>query len=144
MEIRANSFSLRGESGVVKIVSDSTFAPDGVAPYQDEAECDIIVESNGFRVNKAKVLRMSSVLAFLVDLLDVVRRRAGKAVFLSEDGELSILFACDAEPRVECEMNDAREGKENSVRVKYPIESSYFEELESELASFRALSATAT
>ena len=39
-------------------------------------------------------------------------------------------------------MNDRREGKENSVRVKYPIEAAYLEELESELSAFRALSAT--
>jgi hypothetical protein len=45
MEIKANSFSLRGESDLVKIVSDSVFAPANESSmYTDEAECDLIVE----------------------------------------------------------------------------------------------------
>ena len=143
MEINANSFSLRGESGLVKIVSDSIFVPCARADgYEDEDECDVIVESNGFRVNKAAMLKMSSILSFLVDLGGVARRRSGTAEFLGAEGDLSIVFVCDGEASVECRMSDRNEGKENSVRVKYSIEPSYFEELEAELAAFREYSAT--
>jgi len=34
-------------------------------------------------------------------------------------------------------MSDRKEGKENSVRVKYPIEPSYLEDLRAELATLR-------
>jgi hypothetical protein len=142
MGINANSFSLRGESGLVKIVSDSVFVPRAPAEAcEDEAECDVIVESNGFRVNKAAKLKMGSILSFLVDLGDVVRRRSGTAEFLGAEDDLSIVFICEGEAKVECRMSDRNEGKENSVRVKYPIEPSYFEELEAELAAFRGCSA---
>ncbi len=141
MEIKANSFSLRGESGLVKIVSDSVFA-QGSSVVEDEAECDIIVESDGFRVNKVTTLKMSAILAFLVDLKEVVRRGSGSAEFLSDADELSIKFILDGSARVECEMNDRIDGKENSVRVKYPVELSYLEDLASELEAFREYSAT--
>lgn len=143
MEIKANSFSLRGESGLVKIVSDSVFAQGSSAEaVEDEAECDIIVESDGFRVNKVATLKMSAVLAFLVDLKEVVRRGSGSAEFLSDEDELAIKFIVDGGARVECEMNDRIDGKENSVRVRYPVEPSYFEDLVSGLEAFREYSAT--
>ena len=143
MEMKANSFSLRGESGLVKIVSDSVFAKTtATAEDEDEAECDIIVESNGFSINKAATLSMSAVLAFLVNLRKVVRRGSGSAEFLSHEAELSIKFIVEESARVECEMTDKLEGKENSIRIKYPIEPSYYEDLESELAIFNEYSVT--
>jgi hypothetical protein len=138
MEIKANSFSLRGESGLVKIVSDSAFVPDGASePDEDEAECDIIVESNGFRVNKTATLKLGSILSFLVDIREVLSRRAGRADFLGAGDDLSIAFVYDGEAGIECGMSDRKEGKENSVRVKYPIEPSYLEDLRAELATLR-------
>jgi hypothetical protein len=136
MEITANSFSLRGESGLVKIVSDSVFDPDGGLPsYASESECDIIVESNGFRVNKVSVLSMPRVSAFLTGLRELVRRGEGSAVLRNDGDELSLAFLIQGgQPRVECAMNDAKEGKENSIQVKYPIEPGYFAVLKRELA----------
>ena len=68
-------------------MSDSAFVRDGASePGEDEAECDIIVESNGFRVNKAATLRLGSILSFLVDVREVLGRRAGKAEFLGSGG----------------------------------------------------------
>ena len=57
MELKANAFSLRGDSGVISVVSDSPFIPDFPGTYTEEAECDISLESDGFRVNKAILLR---------------------------------------------------------------------------------------
>jgi hypothetical protein len=130
MEVQANSFSLRGESGFVKIFSDSTFLP-GQGAYSPEAECDIIVESDGFRANRVVKLAMSAIDAFLRDLGEVVRRRSGVAAFLGGDGGLSLRFTMEGdETRVECEANDRSEGKDNSIHVRYPIEPSYFKDLE--------------
>jgi hypothetical protein len=136
MEITANSFSLRGESGLVKVVSDSVFDPDdGLPGYTEEAECDIIVESNGFRVNRVSVLSMPRVSAFLAEIREIARTGEGRAVLRNEGDELSLAFIVqDGESRVECAMDDMKEGKENSVRVKYAIESDYFADLKRELA----------
>jgi hypothetical protein len=136
MEITSNSFSLRGVSGLVKVVSDSVFDPDGGSPgYSEDAECDIIVESNGFRVNKVIVLGMPRVSAFLGELRELVRRGEGWAALRNEDDELSLSFIIEnGRSRVECSMNDTREGKENSVRVKYPIEPDYLAALKRELS----------
>ena len=139
MEITANSFFLRGESGIVKIVSDSTFSPGaGPGAFSSEAECDIAVESDGFRVNKAIMLEMSSICAFLGLLKRVLREGSGTASFAGAKGELSLKYIIEAgEHRVECEMNDGNEGKENFIRVKYPIEPAYFEDLARILGSLR-------
>lgn len=136
MEIRPNTFSLRGESGLVKIVSDSIFDPaGGGALYTDNAQCDVIVESNGFRVNKTIVLNMPQVVAFLRKLADIVERGSGEAILRTEGSELSLVFKGSRnECLVLCEMNDSREGKENSVQVKYAIEPSYYADLKRELA----------
>ena len=141
MEINANTISLRGESGIVKIVSDSTFAHGSAGAYSDEAECDISIESGGFRVNKAIVLEMPPVLAFLRELKSVIRDRSGTASFLGSKGELSLrLIVKNGEPKVECEMNDRNEGKDNYLQVRYPIESSYFRDLELALEGMLELS----
>lgn len=136
MEIRNSSFSLRGESGLVKIVSDSVFDPeDDGALYIDNAQCDIIVESNGFRVNKTIVLNMPQVVAFLRNLADIAGRGSGEAVLQNEEDEFYLLFKGTREECfVLCAMNDKREGKENSVRIKYAIEPSYYADLKRELA----------
>jgi hypothetical protein len=136
MEIRPNTFSLRGESGLVKIVSDSVFdsVNDG-ALYTDNAQCDIVVESNGFRVNRTIVLNMPQMVAFLRELGDIVERGAGEAVLRPEGDELSLVVTGSRnECLVHCAMNDRREGKENSVQVKYAIEPSYYADLKRELA----------
>ena len=131
MEINANTISLRGESGIVKIVSDSPFAPGTKGAYSDEAECDISIESGGFRVNKAIVLQMPSIRDFLCQLKSVIRGREGTASFLGPEGELSLrLIVKNGEQKVECEMNDRNEGKDNYLQVRYPMESPYFQELE--------------
>ncbi len=130
MEIKANSFSLRGESGVVKIVSDSPFVPGDPGIYAEQAECDITIESDGFRVSKAITLGMPAIGSFLVELRELVAARTGKATFRGSIGGLSLLFMFEGdEPWVECEMNDKAEGKDNSVRIRYPIEPAYFEDL---------------
>jgi hypothetical protein len=142
MEITANSFSLRGESGLVKIVSDSIFFKEDDSPlYTETAECDITVESNGFRVNKVSVLSMPLVSAFLDELLAVVLRGEGRAVLRNEGDELTLAFIIQGgTPWVECAMNDGKEDKENSVRVKYAIEPDYLATLKCELENFRAVS----
>lgn len=136
MEMRPNAFSLRGESGLVKIVSDSVFTPSGdSALYSDAAQCDIIVESNGFRVNKTILLEMPRVAAFLRDLSAAIERGSGEASLGKEGDELSLVFSSSGGGHsVSCAMNDRREGKENSVRVKYPIEPSYYAELKEEFS----------
>jgi hypothetical protein len=143
MEISANSFSLRGESGLVKIVSDSPFDPEGgQGAYSERAECDLIIESNGFRVNKVCVLSMPLVRDFLAGLKELVARGDGASALRSAGEELSLAFVVQGGmPRVECSMNDYREGKENSVKVKYPIEPEYFKDLKRELANAREFSA---
>jgi hypothetical protein len=141
MEIRRNAFSLRGESGLVKIVSDSVFdsANDG-SLYADNAQCDIIVESNGFRVNRTIVLNMPQVASFLRELGDTVERGSGEAILRAESDELSLVFRGSwNEPLVLCAMNDKREGKENSVQVKFAIEPAYYAELKRDLAEAKIL-----
>jgi hypothetical protein len=132
MEITENSFSLRGVSGLVKVVSDSVFDPRSASgSYAEEAECDIIVESNGFRVNKVILLSMPAVLAFLHELRRLIDRGEGRASLSDPGEELSLAFISEkGHARVECSMNDSKEGKKNSVVVKYPIEPDY-------LAAFR-------
>jgi hypothetical protein len=139
MEITANSFTLRGESGLVKIASDSAFEPDeGFPMYSEEAECDVIVESNGFHVNKVSVLRMPLVSSFLEALARILREGDGRAGLGVEGDELALAFVIEGGgPRVECSMNDRKEGKENSIRVKYPIEPDYFAALSRELGKSR-------
>jgi hypothetical protein len=135
METKMNSFSLRGESGIVKVVSDSVFDPhyDGL-PYADRAECDLIVESNGFRVNKVITLDMPKVIVFLREVSRLARGEGGEADLSNE--ELALKFIREgASCRVECEMNDEQEGKENSIRVKYPLEPDYLRDLEKELST---------
>jgi hypothetical protein len=141
MEIKSNAFSLRGESGLVKIVSDSVFDPvSGGALYTDNAQCDIIVESNGFRVNKTIILNMPQVAAFLRELGDVVDRGLGEASLRNEGNELSLVFKGSGNgPLVLCAMNDKREGKENSVQVKFAIEPSYYAVLRRELSEAKIL-----
>jgi hypothetical protein len=135
MEFKPNSFALRGESGLVKIDCDSVFTPGSAGPASiAQADCDITVESNGFRVNKVLRLGMARICAFLGELKEVVSRRSGIAWLQAEQGELSLKFICEgSERRIECAVNDANEGKANSVQVEYPIEPSYFEELKQEL-----------
>jgi hypothetical protein len=142
MEILPNAFSLRGESGLVKIVSDSVFDPSrNGSLYVDDAQCDIIVESNGFRVNKTIVLNMPQVARFLRELGEAVARGDGEAALRNEGDELALSFTnANGKHTVFCAMNDKREGKENSVQVKYPIEASYYEDLRSELVGARILS----
>jgi hypothetical protein len=145
MEITRNAFSLRGESGIVKIVSDSVFDPeyDGLA-YADRSECDLIVESNGFRVNKVIVLGMPDVIAFLRAVARIAAGDAGRVALGSGDAEISLEFVREgAACRVECAMSDEREGKENSIRVKYPIEPEYQRDLSRELAKLLKGSAKA-
>lgn len=136
MEITENSFALRGVSGLVKVVSDSTFDQEPESGgYSDDAECDIIVESNGFRVNKAIVLSMPLVAAFLRELRELTERSEGRAALANAGGELSLAFVCEGgQTRVECSMNDYVEGRSNSINVKYPIEPEYFAALKRELA----------
>jgi hypothetical protein len=136
MEITENSFSLRGLSGLVKVVSDSAFDPAAESGnYSDEAECDIIVESNGFRVNKVILLSMPGVAAFLAELRGLLEKGEGRASLGNSGSELSLAFIYErGQARVECAMDDAKEGKSNSVRVKYPIESDYLMSLKRELA----------
>ena len=131
MEIKANSFSIRGESGVVKVVSDSPFVPGGSSvAYTPEAECDVAIESDGFRLNKAVVLEMGPIVRFLGDLKAVVEAGSGSASYSGGPSGLRLRFIiAGGESRVECEMDDANEGKENSIRIKYPIEPAYFEDL---------------
>jgi hypothetical protein len=145
MEIKKNSLSIRGESGLVKIVSDSVFDPSfGMPMYADVAECDIIVESNGFRVNKAIILSMPNVIRFLRDLKEVVDRGEGEASLKNEGDELILTFnSARGEHIVTCAMNDLKEGKENSVAVKYPIEPDYFRELRTELDATLSLARSA-
>jgi hypothetical protein len=135
MEVKANSFTLRGESGIIKIVSDSPFVVgDDPTLYSEEAECDLTIESNGFHVDKAIYMKMPAIHAFIGDLKAVVRSRSGKASFQGKDGELAFRFiAAGGDAWVECEMNDLNQGKENSIRVKYPIEPAYFRDLEAAL-----------
>ena len=136
MEITENSFSLRGVSGLVKIVSDSAFEPgSGPGNYSDEAECDIIIEGNGFRVNKAILLSMPGVAAFLHELHRLLERGEGRATLGNAEGELDLAFILEkGRARIECAMNDSKEGKENSIRVKYPMEPDYLIALRRELA----------
>jgi hypothetical protein len=137
MEIKANAFSLRGDSGVVKIVSDSPFTPDSSGVYSDEAECDISLESDGFRVSKAIMLQMRPIASFLGELVAVSRARSGTASFLGSEGELALRFIIkDGEYRVECEMNDRNEGKDNYIQVRYPIEPSYVQDLERAIEAY--------
>jgi hypothetical protein len=136
MEITANSFSLRGVSGLVKVVSDSTFDEEsGSGNYSEDAECDIIVESKGFRVNKVIILSMPGVASFLGELRGLTERREGRATLSNAGNELSLSFICEGgRASVECSINDSLAGNENSVRVKYPIEPEYFAALKRELA----------
>jgi hypothetical protein len=135
MEITENSFSLRGVSGLVKIVSDSVFeSGSGPGNYSDEAECDIIVESNGFRVNKAILLSMPGVAAFLHELRRLLERGEGRATLNNAGDELDLAFVFEkGQARIVCAMNDSKEGKENSIRVKYSIEPDYLIALRREL-----------
>ena len=136
MEITGNSFSLRGLSGLVKVVSDSAFDPEGEPlSYSEEAECDVIVESKGFRVNKVMLLGMPSVSAFLGELRSLADKGEGRASLKAPSGELSLSFVYEkGVARVECAMNDLRDGNENFVSVKYLIEPDYFTALVRELA----------
>jgi hypothetical protein len=136
VEITPNSFSLRGGSGLVKVVSDSTFDPRGDSDsYSEDAECDVIVESKGFRVNKAMVLDMREVAGFLGEVRSLVDRGEGLASLSKPSEGFSLVFICEGgRARVECSMNDAREGRENVASVKYPIESEYLAVLRTELA----------
>jgi hypothetical protein len=136
MEIIENSFSLRGVSGLVKVVSDSVFDPDNASGnYSDEAECDIIVESNGFRVNKVIHLSMPDVSSFLRELRNLIERGEGRVALGNAGDELSLVFTIEhGQSRVECAMNDSKEGKENSATVKYQIEPDYLVALKRELA----------
>jgi|GEM_PF-3389796 len=135
MEITANSFSLRGASGLVKVVCDSAFdPPPGTSGYSEAAECDVIAESKGFRVNRKIILDMPDVAAFLDGLREISARGEGRASLKDPAEELSLSFVCeDGAARVDCEMKDAREGNENSARVKYPVEPEYFVALRTEL-----------
>jgi hypothetical protein len=136
MEIIENSFSLRGVSGLVKVVSDSAFDPEsGSGNYSDEAECDVIVESNGFRVNKVVRLSMPGVAEFLHELRSLLEHGEGSARLNNAGDELTLAFIFEkGQARVECAMNDAVERKENFVHVKYPIEPDYLAVLKRDLA----------
>lgn len=137
MELKGRSFSLRGDSGVIRVVSDSPFMPDFPGTYTEEAECDISLESDGFRVNKAIVLRMEALSDFIKDIIAVSKARSGTASFLGAQGELALRYIVNgAEYKVECEMNDRNEGKDNCIQVRYPIEASYIQELEQAIGAF--------
>ena len=139
MQITTNSFTLRGESGIVKIVSDSAFLPgDASIGYSSPAECDIAMESDGFRVSKVASLEMPSLRSFLMDLKDVLRTGTGMAGYSGCKGELSIKFIIDGGNNwIECSLNDKEIGKENFIQLKYPIEPSYLRDLERELEGLR-------
>jgi hypothetical protein len=136
MEITESSFSLRGASGLVKVVSDTTFDhrddPDG---RSEGAECEVIVESGGFRVNKTILLDMSEIVGFLRAVRALVERGEGRASLLKPEEGFSLAFIYEGgEARLECAMNDAREGRGNAASVKYPIEFEYLAALKKELA----------
>jgi hypothetical protein len=142
MEIRPNAFALRGESGLVKIVSDSVFDPadSGSSLYSDDAQCDIIVESNGFRVNKTVGLNMPRVRLFLRELCTIIVRGKGEARFLDEENGLALVFKNSGSDHVvSFTMNDKREGKENCVQVIYPLEADYYEDLKNQLIGAKIL-----
>ena len=140
MEFKGRSFSLRGDSGVIRIISDSPYMPDFPGTYTDEAECDISLESNGFRVNKTIVLQMRPVAVFIKDVIAVGKARSGTATFLGAHGEIALRYIVkDGEYRVECEMNDRNEGKDNCIQVRYPIEPSYVQELEEEIGYYEEI-----
>jgi hypothetical protein len=131
MGIAANSFTLRGESGIVRISSESPLRP-GSGPDAGAVECDVVVESDGFRADRALSLELGALRAFLGELRELLSRRAGLATFRGGSGGLSITSAVEGEELwVECDMDDRAEGKKNSIRVKYPIEPAYLEELAS-------------
>jgi hypothetical protein len=137
MELKGRSFSLRGDSGVIRVVSDSPFTPDLPGSYTEEAECDISLESDGFRVSKAIVLKMEALSDFIKDVIAVSKAKSGTASFMGAQGEIALRFIVNgAEYKVECEMNDRNEGKDNCIQVRYPIEPSYVQELEQAIDAF--------
>jgi hypothetical protein len=130
MEINANSFSIRGESGIFRVVSDSPLLACA-EQSSAEKECEIAIESDGFRVNRVLSLGMRAICSFLAELREIVRSRSGRATLSYPTAGLSVEVAIDgAVPWVRCAMDDRNEGKENSILVRYPIEPSYLEELE--------------
>jgi hypothetical protein len=135
MEISDDSFSLRGISGLVKVVSDSPFNPEGGSRnYVEDAECDIIIESNGFRVSKVIIMSMPRIIDFFRELRGLIDAGGGSASLGDPGDELALSFFYDGgEAHVECSMNDSKEGKENFIRVKYPIEPDYLTALRREL-----------
>ena len=142
MGINANSFSIRGESGIFKVVSESPFLTSGcVEPCAEEAECDIAIESDGFRVNRVLSLGMRAIFTFIDELRSMIQARSGRTTLSYPSAGLSVEVAFDgAVPWVRCEMDDRNEGKDNSISVRYPIEPSYLEELESALNGLREIS----
>jgi hypothetical protein len=129
-------------SGLVKVVSDSAFDPEyGSRNYSDEADCDIIVESNGFRVKKVIRLSMPGIAAFLRELLRLIERGEGRATLGNAGSELALAFVYEnGQARIECSINDSEEGKSNSVNVKYSIEPDYLMALKRELTKKERLS----
>jgi hypothetical protein len=83
---------------------------------------------------------MPQVASFLRELGDTVERGSGEAILRAESDELSLVFRGSwNEPLVLCAMNDKREGKENSVQVKFAIEPAYYAELKRDLAEAKIL-----
>jgi hypothetical protein len=145
MERNAKSFTIRGESGIFKIVSDLPFMLGDLNDLEaQEAECDIAIESNGFRVNRIVFLAMRPFCSFLNDLNGIVRARAGTALFRNAPAGLSIKVSIEGVTMVQCDMDDRNENKDNALRVKYPIESSYFEELEETMGTLSGCSPKAS
>jgi hypothetical protein len=137
MEISESSFSLRGADGLVKVASNSVFDLDleGVpGAYTEESECDVLVESSGFLVNKAIILSMPSILSFLREIRAAIARGEGRARLGHHGDAFALDFVCEGgRARVECSMNDSMEGKENSASLTYAIEPDFLIALKREL-----------
>ena len=73
----------------------------------------------------------------LKDIIAVSRGQVGHRELPGRPRRASApLIVNGGEYKVECEMNDRNEGKDNCIQVRYPIEASYIQDLEQAIGAF--------